>query len=254
MLKNDREQFIMNYLKEKETVKVKFLSDQLEVTPETIRRDLDDLESRGKITRVHGGAISNNINLTETNFTVRETIKREEKEAIAYKACSLINEGDFIALDVSTTNTEIAKKLVHQFKKLSIITNSLTIAQVLSANSNFDVFLPSGRLRNSELCIVGASAIQYISQFHIDVFFMSASGISIDQGITDNGFDEFEVKKAMLVNALNVFVVADSSKFGLTSRLLVDNFEKVNGIITDPGLETSLIANYESHGIQIFHV
>lgn len=253
MLSKDREKYIMDFLKEKQTVKVSFLSKQLQVTPETIRRDLEKLENKGEIVRIHGGAMINQTNIQETNFLYRESINIEEKKQIAIQACEFINEDDFIALDVSTTNTEIAKQLLDHFEKLTILTNSLIIASILNQNSRFEIFMPGGKLRNSELCIVGNSAIEYINQFHIDTFFMSISGISLENGLMDYGHGEYEVKKAMYHNAHNIFVVADHTKFESTSMLRVGDINKITGIITDPFISPGLIKKYEDNGVQLFY-
>lgn len=253
MLKNDRMSFIMNFLKKNKTAKVGDLSEKLAVTSETIRRDLEYLEEKGKIKRVHGGAMIQQTNIPETNFLYRESINIEEKKHIAEHACQFIKEDDFIALDVSTTNTEIAKQLVNRFEKLTVLTNSLVIATILSQTADFKVLLPGGRLRNSELCIVGGPAISYIHQFHIDTFFMSVSGVSLEEGLTDNGHNEFEVKMAMFANAVKTFAVADHTKFESTSMLRIGDISKVNGIITDPLILPTLAQKYTNNGVQLFY-
>lgn len=253
MLKDDRIKFIMKFLQQNQTAKVGFLSSQLKVTPETIRRDLEHLEEEGHIKRVHGGAMINQTNIPETNFLVREAINIEEKQYIAMEACHYVQEGDFLALDVSTTNTEIAKQLQKNFTKLSIVTNSLTIATILSQNPSFDVLLPGGRLRNSELCIVGASAIKQMNKFHIDTFFMSISGISLKEGLMDNGHGECEVKIAMHQNATNTFVVADHTKFNATSMLRIGDVSSINGIITDPMIAPEIVKQYDNNGVPLFY-
>ncbi|RDW15433.1 DeoR/GlpR family DNA-binding transcription regulator [Oceanobacillus chungangensis] len=253
MLKNDRLTFIKDYLNKHQTAKVGFLSDQLSVTPETVRRDLEVLEESGEIKRVHGGAMLNQANITETNFEIRESINKKEKELIAEEACHFVKEGDFIALDVSTTNTEIAIQLARQFNQLSILTNSLVIATILGKNSNMNIYLPNGKLRNSELCVLGASCISYINQFHIDTFFMSVSGISLEEGLMDYGYGESEVKMAMYHNAINKFVVADHTKFESTAMLRVGDVHSVNGIITDPMISPAIVKKYEEKDVHIFY-
>lgn len=243
----------MDFLQQNQTAKVGFLSKQLNVTPETIRRDLEHLEEVGTIKRVHGGAMINQTNTPETNFLVREAINIKEKEFIALEACQYVQEGDFIALDVSTTNTEIAKQLQKNFNQLSILTNSLTIATIVSQNPNFEVILPGGRLRNSELCIVGGSAIKQINRLHIDTFFMSVSGVSLTDGLMDIGHGEYEVKMAMFNNATNTLVVADHTKFEATSMLRIGPLSSVNGIITDPMIAQAIVEHFDSNGIPLFY-
>lgn len=253
MLRNDRITFIRDYLQKNFSVKVGFLSKKLEVTPETIRRDFEYLEELGEVKRVHGGAILKKANIIETNFLVREAINKKEKELIAKEACQFVKEEDFIALDVSTTNTEIAKQLVQNFQKLYILTNSLNIATILSKNENFKIFLPSGELRNSELCITGSTAVSFIHTFNIDTFFMSVSGISMEKGLTDYALREFEVKMAMYKNANNVFAVADHTKFEKTAMFKIEELHSVNGIITDPYIPEEILEKYEANEVHIFY-
>ncbi|WP_342506629.1 DeoR/GlpR family DNA-binding transcription regulator [Sporosarcina sp. FSL K6-2383] len=252
MLKNDRYNYIMTYLTKYKSVKVVSLSGLLNVTQETIRRDLEYLEQLGEIERVHGGAVLKNNNIQETNFTVRESINIAEKKMIAKHATQFVKEGSFVSLDVSTTNTEIAKELVHSFNSLSVITNSIIIATILSENPNFSIYFPSGKIRNSELCIVGDSCVTYIKKFNIDIFFMSVSGLSLEKGLTDYGYGEYEVKMAMLRNANKVFVVADHTKFDSIAMLNIGNLQSVDGIITDSNISQQLLDKYEKHDINIF--
>ncbi|WP_249872371.1 DeoR/GlpR family DNA-binding transcription regulator [Oceanobacillus saliphilus] len=253
MLKNDRVTYILDYLQTHHTAKVGFLSNKLAVTPETIRRDLEYLEERGEVKRVHGGAILKQTNISETNFLVRESINIKEKQQIAMEACHFVKEGDFIALDVSTTNTEISKQLVKNFNKLSIFTNSLVIATILTENPNFTIFLPNGKLRNSELCILGASTVSYINRFHFDTFFMSVSGISLKEGLTDYGDGEFEVKMAMFANSIKKFAVADHTKFDNTAMLRIGDLQSVDGIITDSMISPSILEEYEKNDVHLFY-
>ncbi|TQR16274.1 DeoR/GlpR family DNA-binding transcription regulator [Psychrobacillus soli] len=252
MLKNERYQHILNYLNEKKSVKVVYLSSLLDVTQETIRRDLEHLEQLGEIERVHGGAILKHTIIEETNFTIREAVNIEEKKLIASHAVQFVKEGNFVALDVSTTNTEIAKELVQSFHSLSIITNSIIIATILCENPNFNVYLPSGKIRNSELCIVGGSCVSYIEKFNIDTFFMSVSGISLEKGLTDYGDGEYEVKMAMYRNARKVFVVADHTKFDSVAMLKIGDLKSVDGIITDSNISQPVLEKYEKHDIHVF--
>lgn len=253
MLKNDRVTYILDYLQMHQTAKVGFLSNKLKVTPETIRKDLEYLELNGEVKRVHGGAILKQTNISETNFLVRESINLKEKQKIAIEACQFVKEGDFIALDVSTTNTEISKQLVKNFNNLSVLTNSLVIATILTENPNFNIFLPNGKLRNSELCILGASAVSYIHRFHFDIFFMSVCGISLKEGLTDYGVGEYEVKMAMFSNSIKKFAIADHTKFDKTAMLRIGDLKSVNGIITDPMISPAIAQEYEKNEVHLFY-
>ncbi|WP_059104325.1 DeoR/GlpR family DNA-binding transcription regulator [Shouchella shacheensis] len=252
MLAHERYSYILNELNHQKIIKVGTLTRKLNVSTETIRRDLERLEKEGALKRVHGGAIPVPSNIKQTNFVLREEQFQQEKHAIATQAVQFVTEGQCVALDVSTTNTEIARLLASQFRHLTIITNSLIIAQELGQTTNFTVILPGGSMRNSELCIIGDSAIQFINSFHIDLFFMSISGISLKEGLMDYGLGEYEVKLAMYRNARQTYVVADHSKFDVTAMLRVCSIDQVTGIITDAGIQKETQQLFEEAGVPLF--
>ena len=251
MLAHERYQLILDELEQHDIVKVAGLTKTFNVSTETIRRDLEHLEKEGTLKRVRGGAIPLPTNIKQTNFVLREEQYQEEKQSIAQHVLQFVTEGQCIALDVSTTNTEIARMLATQFKHLTIITNSLTIAEELKS-TNFTVILPGGVLRNSELCIVGDSAIQFINGFHIDLFFMSISGISLTEGLMDYGVGECEIKRAMYKNARQVYAVADHSKFNVTAMLRICPVDAINGIITDAHVQAETLKEFEEAGVLVF--
>lgn len=252
MLRDERIEKIKVLLQKSETVRVAHLSELLNVTSETIRKDLEYLEDLGEVRRVHGGAILKQSNTKETNFSVRETINKEQKAELASLTTAFVKEGDCIALDVSTTNTEVIKQLATSFQQLSIVTNCLSIATIAAQNPNFSIFLTGGILKNSELCLVGQKAVDFVEGFHIDTFFMSASGVSLDQGFLDYGLDELSVKQAMLRNATSVFAVMDYTKFNKTAIFKVGGLAIVDGIITNPALNEDIVHDFKEAGVTIY--
>lgn len=252
MLKIERQRFILSEITRYKTLKNKWLCDELGVSSETIRRDLEELEQHGMLIRVHGGAYLNNENVREVSFVDREQLHTTDKKKIAEKCAEFVHENEVIALDVSTTNTEIARSLGNHFEKLTILTNSIIIANELSKKSGFTIIMPGGVLRNSELCFVGESSARYMTQFHADIFFMSFSGINLKDGITDYGFGESQIKTAMFHNASTIYAVGDHNKFELVSLIKICPARQVAAIITDDGLPEALIKNYENQGINLF--
>jgi DeoR/GlpR family transcriptional regulator of sugar metabolism len=242
----------MEKLRKDKSVKVSTLMELFNVSIETVRRDLEFLEKEGLLKRVHGGAILDEGS-RELTFTVRETKNMEEKREIAEIATRYVSEGQSIALDVSTTNTEFAKELAKKFKRLTILTNSLPIANELSAVPNFTVILAGGVMRNEELCIVGDLAEKFISQFRIDTFFMSMSGISLTEGLTDYGIGEVQIKKQMLECSQKAIVLADSSKFDSVSLLRICDFDRIDKIVTDSKIKHKILEKYTGKGIEIIN-
>ncbi len=253
MLKDERLKEIMLALNKNGSITVQNLSRKLKVTPETIRRDLETLENQSKLKRVYGGAISIYENIPEFDALTRQTINMNEKINLASIASDFVKEKALVALDDSTTNIEIAKILAKQFNQLTCITNSLAIAQIFATNPHIKILLASGRLDNKDLYTYGQSAIDFIKMYHPDIFFMSASGISLENGIMDYGFDQFDIKMAMKESSSRVFCVADNTKFGKTATIRVCNFTDVDGIITDKDLDASWMEKLTELGVNLFY-
>lgn len=253
MLKNDRLNKILRDLNKHGSITVQNLSKNFNVTPETIRRDLETLENENKLKRVYGGAILIDENIPEFDLITRKTINIEKKISLATITTDFVKEGSMIALDDSTTNVEISKSLIKQFNNISCITNSLSIAQILATNPSIKILLASGRLNNKDLFTYGLSAINFIKMYHPDIFFMSASGINLKHGIMDYGFDQYDIKTTMKQVSSKTFCVADSTKFGNTATIRVCNFNEVDGIITDQNLDSQIKENFSELGINLFY-
>ncbi|MGG3281107.1 DeoR/GlpR family DNA-binding transcription regulator [Paenibacillus solani] len=252
MLVHDRHQQIMQLLHEFQSVKTSELIAQFGVSFETIRRDLEYLEQEGFLKRVHGGATLPAVDYQiELPFTVREMKRLQEKRELAQIALRYVEEGQSLFLDVSTTNTEFAKALMARFDRLTILTNSFQIASILMVKPQFTIIFIGGVVRNSECCVVGDYAESFVSQFHADLFFMSVSGISLTEGLTDYGISEIQLKKKMLERTQRVIVLADSSKFNAVSLTPVCSLDKIERIITDSRLEHGVLERYKEAGVKI---
>ncbi|MBC2579462.1 DeoR/GlpR family DNA-binding transcription regulator [Clostridium sp. DJ247] len=253
MLVQERHNKIIELLEKEKSVKVSRLVKLFNISIETVRRDLEYLEKEGYLKRVYGGAVLEKVGANEVNFAIRETKNMEEKIEIGEIAARYVAEGQAIALDVSTTNTEVAKAIKRKVRKLSVITNSIAIAEELSDMEEYTIILAGGTLKKDEKCIIGSMAEKFIEQFHIDITFASCSGISITAGITDYGIGEIEIKKKMMQCSQQTIVVADSTKFGVVSLLNVCNFDKINMIITDSKLNTKVKDKYLNLGVEIIN-
>lgn len=243
----------MELLERNKSLKVSSATKLFGVSTETVRRDLEYLEKEGYLRRVRGGAVLDDVNSTEVNFTLRETKNIEEKREIAEIATAFVSEGQSIALDVSTTNTEFARALKKKYQRLTVITNSLIIATELAEMPHYTIILPGGVMRNEELCMVGHMAEDFFKGFHIDTFFMSISGISLTEGLTDYGIGEYQVKMRMLESSRNCIVLADSSKFDVASLLKVCDFDRIDRIVSDSKLPSKVLQKYEKEGIEIIN-
>lgn len=253
MLAENRHREILNILKNKIIVKVRELAERFDVSLETIRRDLDFLEKKHYLKKVYGGAILLEKDISSLKFTEREKEHTNEKTEIAKLAVKYIVEKDIISMNGGTTNLEIAKELKNKFTDLTIITNSLSIANTLLGNENIKIILIGGILSHKENSLFGSVSHDIIKKFNSTKTFLSVGGIDLNNGITDFILEEIEIQKIMIENTKEVIIVADSSKFEKVSLAKIIDFEKINFIITDSGLNKDILDKYSKNGIRIIN-
>lgn len=255
MLAEERRQEILKVLHRDGRVHVANLSKTLNVTEETIRRDLEILHKRNLLRRTHGGAIpiNSNDNRAELSFYKRRERNVEEKKEIAAKAVQLIKEGDTIFLDASTTSLFLAKKLkTLNIFNLTVLTNSVLVVFELTDNKDISIISTGGILRRNSLSFVGPLAKDTIKKYFADKLFASCKGISPIHGATDSNELEIEVKKNMLQQSKEVIILADHTKFeeiGLTQFAAV---EQINQIITDSKVAQTFLDKFKGKGIKIW--
>ncbi|MGO4548150.1 DeoR/GlpR family DNA-binding transcription regulator [Paenibacillus sp. 2TAB23] len=249
-----RHQIIIQKINTDKSIRASELMETFGVSFETIRRDLEHLESAGYLQRVHGGAILKELDYsTEIPLPIRESIYLTEKTELSQLAVRYVTEGMSIALDVSTTNTQIAKALKAKFEKLTIITNSLPIVNELIDMPGYTLVMIGGVIRQEEQSIIGDLAEEFASRFHADLFFMSMSGVTLEDGITDNAIGEVQVKKIMQAKAKRTIALADSSKFDQVSLLKVCGCGEVERFVTDSKIDPNIVAKYKQSGIEIVY-
>jgi DeoR family fructose operon transcriptional repressor len=250
MFMNESERItkIMNILYQEESVTTEKLENLFNVSPVTIRRDLQKLYEKGLIVRFRGGAM-----LARTSFGhepplyERETENLPQKRYIARVAASLINDGEVIALDIGSTTMELAK-ILRNCGNITVFTASLPIANIF-LNTNVAVYLVGGMLKHKENCIGGPIAREVIYQYHFDKFFLGAAGISENSGITDFGMDEVETKRAFIERSKEVIVLADSSKFGKVSFVNICKYSDINKIVTDDKIDPQMQNNIKKRRV-----
>src|SRR5699024_840971 len=221
LLAKERQEYIMKKIRRDKSIKAMELIKHFQVSFETIRRDLLHLENQGLLTRVHGGAILEEVNSRELPFTVRESKYLKEKEEIADKATEYVIEGQSIAMDVSTTNTEFAKALKRKFSRLTILTNSMIIAHQLAAMPHYTIIFAGGIVRNQQPCTVIDCTKKFITLSHVDTLSKSITKISQTTQLTDYGAGERQGRKKLMEIVQHRMVPADNSKFDGVSLLNV---------------------------------
>ncbi len=220
-------------------VEVAALAEQLEVTAETIRRDLSALERRGLVRRIHGGAVHVERLGYEPSVSVRREQRTTEKERIGRAAADLLPDGGSIVVDAGTTTLELVRHLPSDIS-LTVVTNSLPAAAILADFSRVEVVVLGGRMRGITHATVGESATTVLRELVIDVAFMGTNGITPEYGLTTPDADEARVKAAMIAAAKQVVCLTDHSKMGLSQLCRFASLDQVDVIITDAGLDNAL--------------
>ncbi len=251
LLAEERKDTIIQMLEEEGSVKVSKLTKLFDVSIETIRRDLESLEKEGLLKRVYGGAVLKKNEVQKLNYINREKEFINEKREIAKIAIKYIEDGQSIALNDSTTNIEIARELKNNFKELTVITNSLMIANELDDAESFTVILAGGILNSKERAFFGELPKKLLSNFIADKAFISVGGVSLIRGITDFMPEEVQIEKGLIEISQETIILADSSKMDKISLIKLEDIHEVNLIITDSKLDSKILNNYLKNGIEI---
>ena len=227
-----RTEKIMDILAKHSFAGVVSLSDALNVSEMTVRRDLSRLEKSGDIARVYGGAKLKTKSIYEETIEERLHKNIEEKKVIAAEAAKFIEDGDIIALDGSTTGLEVCKRIKGR-EQLTVVTNNISIAIELSRKTNITIILAGGIVRKSALSLIGTPVSEMLSSICVDKAFISAKALSFERGLTDVTIDEGEAKKAMIRSAKKTFVIIDHTKIDEVAFFHVCDYKKIDTIITD---------------------
>ena len=231
------------------------LSSKFKISEVTIRNDLAHLEKQNMLIRARGGAIKVKFFRMEIDPSISDKQKEflEEKQRIAKAALKLIESGDTIVLDSGTTTTEIAKSL-EQFSNLTIITNALNIASILSEYKDFNIYMPGGVMRKKSLSLVGALASENFKKFYCDKLFLGVDGFDTLHGLSTPNTEEAHLNSIMIEMAKKVIVVADSRKFSRRRLGFIATLSQIHVVITDTGIKADDKARLENQGIEVIVV
>ncbi|GAB4362837.1 MAG: DeoR/GlpR family DNA-binding transcription regulator [Calditrichia bacterium] len=231
MLNEERRQKILTIISENKKIRVNEIAGEFGTSEVTIRKDLEVLEKRGFLTRVHGGAILNTTSVPDLALTEKERINPQAKKRIGKKAAEMIQEGNVIILDSGSTTLQIARQIKFR-KNITVITNAVNIASELAA-SDVEVILTGGTVREMSFSLVGPFAEATLRNVTADKLFLGVDGIHFKYGLTTPNILEAKVNQLMIEAAAEVILVADSSKFGRRSLGFISPIESVQTIITD---------------------
>lgn len=237
MLGEERKEYILNEIHTNGKVQVVAMANRLQVSAETIRRDIDTLAETENIRRVHGGAIKMFYAEGEPSYNLREDMNFDAKQAIGKEASLLINNGDTIFLDTGTTIEQLAR-FVSGKERLIILTNSLPTAMLLNESMSQQKFtgkliMLGGETSSHNQTISGSICEKMLERFYVDKAFISVGGISIERGISDYDLNEAEISKIACSISKEVIVLADESKIGVQSFSSIAPMDSVNAVISN---------------------
>lgn len=226
-----RQAEIVDWLREKGRVTVEDLSAHFGLTPQTIRRDLNELSDGGMVVRVHGGAMvaSGVVNLA---YEARKLIAGPHKKLIGEAAARLVPDHASVFINIGTTTEEVARALAGH-AGLLVITNNLNVATELHRHGGIEVFVTGGSVRQADGGIVGAHAVSLIGQFRVDLAIIGTSAIDRDGTLLDFDIREVQAARAIIEHARRVVLVADSSKFARAAPVRVAHLSEIDTLVTD---------------------
>jgi DeoR family transcriptional regulator, glycerol-3-phosphate regulon repressor len=232
MSPNPRQLTLLSVVQSQGSVTVEQLADQLGVTLQTVRRDVQRLADEGLLARFHGGVRVPGSTVENIAHQQRENLNAQGKARIARSVASKVPNGCSLVLNIGTTTEAIARALLLH-TDLRVITNNLNVATILSANVHCEVIVVGGVVRSRDKGIVGEAAIDFIRQFKVDIALIGISGIESDGTLRDYDYREVKVSQAIIAHAREVWVAADSSKFNRPAMVEVAHVSQIDRLFTD---------------------
>ena len=229
------------------------LADRLGVSTVTVRSDLDLLEQEGGLIRTHGGAVPVPMEGGRYSFAVRRGMHVPAKERIGAYAASLIQDGEAIVVDASTTSWHLAHRLDEK-RDITVITNGLHVALELLRWPGVSVMMPGGPLWREAAAVTGRNDDWVINQGNLQRGFFGGRGLTVADGLTDASPDEAQLKRQFLQAVREVNVIVDSTKLGKVSFAPVVGIEGIHRVITDTDADETVVAQLRSQGVEVVTV
>lgn len=250
MLAISRRNTIKEQLNAKKSVTIAELAEQLNVTKETIRRDLRAMQENGELMRTHGGAYILEGVQNTIDISMRRVIKTEEKKIMAQKCIALIKPSDSIFLDGSTSAWFIAQQ-IHNMN-LTVLTNSLKIANMLSNSSSINLVLIGGTFSPKSMSFAGERTGQALSQYYMDKAFISCRSVSLECGITDSSDSDAAIHRLAFQHSTLKYLVMDQSKVDKTSFSFVCDLKEADGLICNCALSQKWMEGLAIRGVKLY--
>ncbi|GLK79368.1 DeoR/GlpR family DNA-binding transcription regulator [Methylopila turkensis] len=244
-----RQQEIVALARSTGRVVVEDLAARFDVTPQTIRKDLNELCDRRLLARTHGGATVAG-GLDDVDYEARRFLAQDAKRAIGRATARLTPQGASLFLNVGTTTEEVARALADH-DGLTVVTNSLNVASLLHRHPGIDVVVAGGSVRRADAGIVGEPAVDLVSRFKVDVAVLGVSAIDPEGALLDHDYREALVSQAMIANAREVFLVADRLKLQRTAPVRIGHLSQIDVFVTDRVDDPAFAALCGAHDVRV---
>lgn len=250
MLKQERYNIITDLVRQQQSVKSSELMQLFDVSDETIRRDLAALEKKGLLKCVHGGAVYSSSTTNEYHIDIRIKKNQREKETICEEAARLINDGEAVAIGGSTTTLALSRYLMMK-NNLTIITNSVVLANQLAENETHKVILVGGRLIRESKKTLGSDTAANFLKYRVDKTLFSVAGITPKDGMSEYSEEEAEIAGTLIKIARESILLNDYTKFSTVALRHVGDIEDIDYIVTDANTPWNELKPYSQAGIKI---
>ncbi len=248
MLKKERQAYILHQVNLHNKVLSSSLCTEINVSEDTIRRDLQELAEEGKVIKVHGGALSHSFN--QVYFPTNGVYSQNQKQTIAQKAIKLITNGMFVLTSGGTTIMEMARSLPPQLKA-TFISGSIPAILEYMHHPNIEVILIGDKISKNSKITVGSEAIAKIRQMKADICFLGTNAIDAEHGITDNDWEVVQLKKAMIESSKKVVCLSIAEKMNSVQPIKVCGFEEIDLLITELSPDDPTLKPYIDAGVKV---
>lgn len=253
MLAKERQSKIEKMLQKDGAVTTSSLVALFDVSVETIRRDFLAMEKNGLLTRVHGGAVANGEMMPFHDLAHRNLESSDQKKELSRIAAEFVSEGDYIAVDAGSTAIAFAEALKARFTRLTVVTYSSDVFEILRNHKEISVILCGGHYMREENSFFGNLTLEMLDKLHVQKAFVFPSAISLEFGICDYQQDFYLLQKKLLAVSDSIFILADSSKYEKKALLKLDDMRPEYTYVTDSRLSGELKNIYEENNLKIFN-
>ena len=246
---NLRRQEILAIARAQGRVNVEELAGRFAVTPQTIRKDLNELCDQRLLSRVHGGAVIAS-GVENVGYEARRFVAQEEKRAIGAAAARLIPNNTSLFINIGTTTEEVARSLLDH-EGLLVITNNINVANILYRHPRIEVIVADGPVRRSDGGIIGGAAVDFIRQFKVDHAVVGTAAIDEEGALLDYDYREVRVSQAIMGNARQVILVSDRLKFERSAPVRIGHISQIDVFVTDKLVSAPIAELCRTHGVRV---